>query len=397
MAKMIRHTPALLLVAWLTLQSEPICVTIVDPEPGEPVFGKVEVVVETSGEEPVTRVELQVDGGPAATISDPPYRFRVDVGEENRQHSFKAVAVGASGTRSEAIRVTPYIQINDQVQVALQQLYVTATHQGQPVHDLRRDELIIYDEGRRQELVTFARGDIPFTAVLLVDASTSMTGDKQAHALRGAQVFANRMQPLDEARLIAFADHIRAASPFTSFAEVLTTSLGQVPAAGGTAINDVLYLSLSQLEMRQGRRVIVLLSDGVDTHSAMHMRHVRPCARRSRAIVYFIRTRAGELSELEPGEVPSVYSPWRDQRGHRQEFKQLLRVVEESGGRLLEVGSPEKIESAFGDIITELRDHYVLGYYPSNRKGDGSWHKVRVKVTRPGVGVRTSAGYIDLG
>jgi Ca-activated chloride channel family protein len=386
-----------MLVASTLLATGQTSVTISSPEPGQPVFGEIEVRAEVVSQAPLTRVELWLDGSLAATCSGPPYRFKVDVGEENVEHRFEVVAIAASGARTSAHRTTPRIQVNDDIQVNLQQLYVTATLHGEPVHDLRQEEFKIYDERKPQQLVTFARGDIPFTSVILVDSSTSMIGDKQDHALRGAREFAGRMKPLDEAKLIVFSDTIRAASPFTSYSEVLTASLGRFPAVGGTAINDVLYLGLTQLEQRQGRRVLVLLSDGVDTHSAMQMRHVLPCFRRSRALVYFIRTRSGsEPTDSEPGKPPTASSPWRDHQGYRAEFKQLLRAVNDSGGRLLEVASPEGIEKAFGDIVTELRDHYVLGYYPSNRSGDGSWHKVRVEVSRPGVEIRTSSGYVDL-
>jgi Ca-activated chloride channel family protein len=388
----------LLLLATTTLAAaEQIDIAIISPAHGQPVYGEIEVRAEVVSDVPVIRVELHVDGSLAATCSQRPYRFKVDVGDENVEHSFEVVAVAASGARSSVRRTTPRIHVNDDIQVNLQQLYVTATLHGEPVHDLRQEEFKVYDERKPQQIVTFARGDIPFTAVILVDSSTSMLGDKQDHALLGAREFAGRMKTLDEAKLIVFADSIRAVSPFTSYSEVLTASLGRFPAAGGTAINDVLYLGLTQLEQRQGRRVVVLLSDGVDTHSAMQMRHVMPCFRRSRALVYFIRTRSGsEADDSEPGEPPTASSPWRDHQGYRTEFKQLLRAVDDSGGRLLEVASPAGIQTAFGDIVNELRDHYVLGYYPSNRRNDGSWHKVRVEVSRPGVEIRTSSGYIDL-
>jgi VWFA-related protein len=140
--------------------------------------------------------------------------------------------------------------------------------------------------------------------------------------------------------------------------------------------------------------VVVLLSDAIDSQSALGMHHVLPSARRSQAIIYLIRTHTDKEGAIS-GEAPRATSPWRDSQGHLAEFRQLLSLVRESGGRVIDVGSPTGIETAFSEVISELRDHYVLGYYPNNQRGDGRWHKVRVKVSRPDVDLRTSSGYLD--
>jgi hypothetical protein len=267
---------------------------------------------------------------------------------------------------------TESLQISGEFEFSLQQLYVTASTRGEPVADMRRDEFAIVDGGKRQDIVTFARGDIPFTAVLLVDASQSMVGEKIVSAQRGVRDFADRMRPLDEAKLVIFSDYIRAVSPFTSFPEILTAGLERVTAVGGTAINDA-----------------------IDSQSALGMHHVLPSARRSQANVFLMRTH-NSTKAASSGEPLEASSPWRDSRGHQAEFRQLLSLVNESGGRVIDVGSPAGIEAAFSEVISELRDHYVLGYYPNNQRGDGRWHKVRVKVSRPDVDLRTSSGYLDL-
>jgi Ca-activated chloride channel family protein len=357
--------------------------------------GRTWVVAEVRGDEEIQLVEFFIDGRPAGTDSSPPFRVLVDVGDDGTEHEFRAVAVGVAGSRDSSTVTTPGLHIDERYQFNLQQLYVTATRDDTPVHDLLEEDFVVIDEDEPQELSSFARGDIPFTAVVLVDASTSMRGEKHLSALRGAKSFATRMQPLDETKLIVFSDEIRAASPFTSFSDVLTASLERVPAAGGTAVNDVLYLALNQLEERQGRRVVVILSDGIDTHSVMRMGHVVASARRSRAIVYFIRLRTGSPDQVF-GEPPNATSPWRDLQAHKAEFRLLQQVVAESGGKVFEIDTAASIETAFQDVVSELRDHYVLGFYPNDPRNDGSWHRIRVKVNRPGIKVRTSAGYLDL-
>jgi len=385
--------PLVLLVVVLAA-SPGIDVYLVEPGPGQIVIGEVAIVAEVSGNEPVTRVEFFVDGTLVGTASQPPYRVLTDVGPDNVEHLIRVIAHGASGTRAVASVTTTPIQISGEFAFDLQQLYVAASRNGESIHDLKQEDFEVRDNGKRQNIVSFARGDIPFTAVLLVDASQSMVGEKLVSAQRGVRDFADRMRPLDEVKLVVFSDYIRAVSPFTSFSDILTAGLERVTAVGGTAVNDVLYVALSRLEERQGRRVVILLSDAIDAHSALGMRHVLPSARRSRAIVYVIRTMAGARDD-EPDKLSGAKSPWRDEEGHRAEFRQLVSLVNESGGKVFGVESADGIEAAFREIFSELRDHYVLGYYPSNQRGDGSWHKVRVKVSRPGTDLRTSSGYLD--
>jgi Ca-activated chloride channel family protein len=389
------HGAVLLLCACLQAAPGRLEVRIVEPAAGDFVRDRIEIVAAVAGDEPVARVEFEVDGVPAAVVSTPPFSVLVDVGEENLEHHLRVVAHGVHGSQAADSLTTRRIQINDELQVTLQQLYITVTSGGEPVHGLTRDDFRVIDQGEPQEIVTFARGDIPFVAVLLVDASSSMEGAKLASALRGVGEFASRMKVLDQAKLVVFSDQIRLTSPFTSFSDLLTAGLESVSATGGTAINDALYLSLARLEERQGRRVVVLLSDGLDSHSALRMRHVVPEARRTSALVYLIRTQEDRLSSAAAA-LPNAISVWRDVEGHRQEYRQLVQVVTESGGKVFGVDSPAAIEAAFAAIVAELRDHYVLGYYPSSRRADGAWHEVEVEVDRPGVEVRTTAGYLDL-
>jgi Ca-activated chloride channel family protein len=215
-----------------------------------------------------------------------------------------------------------------------------------------------------------------------------MTGGRLGAALRGVRAFADLMKPLDEAKLLLFSDRLRSTSPFTSFPEILTAGLEAVAALGGTALNDALYVGLSRLEERQGRRVVVVLSDGVDTHSVLGMSRVLPVAQRSRALIYWIRTSGVGWQSRQT-------SFWRDVKGHDLELERLRDAVAASGGRVIHAPSPDGIEATFGSVVQELHDHYVLGYYPSRLRRDGRWHKVRVDVTRPGVTVRTGAGYFD--
>ncbi len=377
-------------------ERQPISVSLDRPDPFEPAFGEVEIEAVVVADEPIERVVFYVDGIVVGQLEAPPWEWRTDLGDDVSEHRFEVIAHGVSGDRGRGGLTTPGLRVDEELAVQLQQLYVTASQGGQRVLDLTMEDFAIIDDRQRQEIVTFARGDIPFTAAVLVDASRSMSGDKLQSALRGAQAFFGGMQRLDEGKLLVFSDRILLASPFTTFAEVLTAGLGQVEAQGGTSLNDHLYLSLQQLEARQGRRVVILLSDGVDSHSVLSMANVLPSARRSQALIYWLRLPYRGGQAVADDELPALTTAWRNTASYRQEYELLRRTVAESGGRILTLGSLQEIGLAFGEILTELRQQYVLGYYPSARRGDGSWHRVQVRLRRTDVEVRSRDGYLDL-
>ncbi len=369
-------------------------VRIVSPPSGQPVFGQVVFAVEVSAAETVARVELFVDERRKATLASPPYRAEVDTGYDNVEHRFRAVVTTVSGESGVAAVTTPRIEVDDEVDVALQQLYVTATHRDARVLDLDRDDFEIFDDGERQRLVTFERGDVPFTAVILLDASASMAGAKLRAALGGAGAFSEGMRPLDEARLMVFSDSLLASTPFAGPGPEMAAGAAGVVARGGTALNDNLFVALEELERRQGRRVVVILSDGMDSHSVLTMDDVFATAERSRAIVYWVRLEKEGASEADRD--PALqHSAWRDGAGHLHQIELLHRAVERSGGRVALVERPDRIEPRFREVLQELRDQYVLGYYPSRDRNDGRWHEVEVKVRRRGIRVRTAGGYVD--
>jgi Ca-activated chloride channel family protein len=171
-------------------------------------------------------------------------------------------------------------------------------------------------------------------------------------------------------------------------ASVLAAALEGVEAGGGTAIHDHLYLALRRLESRQGRRVAILLSDGVDVHGALEAADVLWAARRSRSVVYWIRL---EDESTDRG----FASQWRDAAAHREALARLGESVTETGGRVVAIRDIASAPAAFEEILRELRSQYVLGYYPSVDRGDESWHDVAVSVRRSGVDVRTRSGYVD--
>jgi len=362
----------------------------VSPDAGLGIFGPVTFKAHVETTEVVESVEFFVDGRSIGLVTAEPWELLYDVGYENQEHRLRLVATLATGERVEATRETASFKVDDELDIELRQLYVNVMSEGRRVTDLGRERFRIFDGGNAETIVTFEHGDIPMTAVLLLDCSGSMEGDRLDAALSGASTFLSRMAPLDEAKLMLFSDRLLGSTPFTRDQTVLEQALSSVAADGGTAINDYLFASLKMLDGRQGRRVIVLFTDGADLHSLLRMRDVLWKAQRSQAVLYWIYLK-------EPGESgqPSFNTSWRDHEENQEEYKLLRRAVTESGGHIAELESIRDLEGAFGEIIDELRNQYVLGYYPQNSRRDGSWRDVDVRVRRLGARVRTRQGYID--
>jgi len=139
---------------------------------------------------------------------------------------------------------------------------------------------------------------------------------------------------------------------------------------------------------------VVVLSDGVDGHSILHMDEVFEEARRSQAIIYWIGLGQGRDIPA-PSVAFNMTSSWRSAEQYQAQLRLLEKTVHSSGGRIITFDSPSAIENVFVEILDELREQYALGYYPSNRLNDGSWHPVRVKVRSSGLKVRTHSGYVD--
>jgi Ca-activated chloride channel family protein len=381
-------------MAALPTGAQDIWVFIAEPKDGDLVIGELDVVVEVVARAEISEVEFQLDGRAIGTLTMEPFRMHVDLGGENIPHRFSVVARDVEGSEATHAVTTRPMPIAAEFEVELQQLYVSVTRDDQRVLDLGRELFAVTDEGNVQELVTFARGDIPFTAVLLIDASTSMYGEKIESAIAGAAFFVHGMQELDQAQVTVFSDQLLSTTPIINDKAVLIAGLSGTEARGGTALQDHLFVALKLLEQRQGRRVLILLSDGIDTHSVLPMDHVFEIARKSNALIYWIRL-ARNSSDPDADERATLSSAWKKPDQYREQWDTLTQAVNQSGGRIFDVAAPHEIRPVFVRILKDLRGQYVLGYYPDTKRNDGRWHRVKVRVKAAGVDVRAPRGYVD--
>ena len=365
-------------------------VAFISPDPGMAVFGPTLVKAEVDADLSGTVLELWLDGTHVGDLEPPDFELQFDFGDKNQEHVFEIKARTPLGSRSIARQTTPALRIDDEVELDLKQIFATVKNlRGQRVLGLRKGDFTVRDDGVEQRIVTLEAGDIPFSCVLLLDASLSMRGQQMEAVLRGARAFVEGMNSFDEARLLVFADRLLSASPFTRSPDEL---VAQVPAKQsnlGTSIHDHLFWGLRLLEGRLGRQVLLLLSDGQDVHSVLSMETVAEALEKAEILFYWIQIE--DLSGARSGN--RVFHSFLTAEEIVKESAKLRRAVRRSGGRILRVGKPQEIEKALDEVLRELREQYAIGYYPEPTASEARWHRLDVKVRGSGWRVETRAGY----
>lgn len=347
-------------------------VRLAHPQPGAPV-GKVftaraEVIAPFGV--PVDRLELEVNGEPRATLFSPPFVQALALPEGADVVYVRAVAFLGDGRQAEDAVVVRGAPGADEIDVQLVELFTTVLDNDRvPVTDLSRDDFTILDEGEPREIREFRKLDqIPVHVCLAVDASQSMKTVMDTVRVSAIRFLEGVLTPKDEAAVVSFDHRVRLVAPLTTDLTDLWRSVASIEAVGGTALYDAVIMSLHYLGGLEGKRAIVLLSDGHDQHSHFRREDVRELARRSGVAIYTIAL--GDDRRL-----------WT--------LKQLAR---ETGGHSFAIRRAEQLTEVYRQIEQELRSQYLLTFQAPEGGGDDYRH-LEVKVFRPGVEARTLRGY----
>jgi Ca-activated chloride channel homolog len=258
-------------------------------------------------------------------------------------------------------------------------LYATVTDaERRLVPDLSRDDFQICDNGRPQEIVLFESEAQPITVVVMLDTSLSMALNMD-FLKQGAEEFFIRLLPEDQARLGSFNDKIQFATDFSSDRDELIAGLGELGFGNPTRLYDAIDAGLDQLQSVEGRKVVLVFTDGDDTASrGANSRRMQEKARAEDVMIYAIG-----LENLYFNGQRNVLS--RPDRG-------LRGLAEETGGGYFLLKRTDELNSTFTRVAQELRSQYVLGFTPQVR--DGKVHKLEVRVKRPGTTPRARRSYV---
>jgi Ca-activated chloride channel family protein len=248
---------------------------------------------------------------------------------------------------------------------------------GRLVADLEEKDFTILDNGKPAEVAIFSSEPQPFTAVVMLDTSASMTANLKL-LNRAAEQFLLRLLPVDRAQVGAFNDKIQLSGTFTNDRDELISALNDLYFGNPTRLNDAIGASLDALEGVDGRRVVLVFTDGEDTSSRTRFGTVVDRARDEEVMVYSI----GLESEYFNGMRVVRSKPSRD----------LRKISEETGGGYFELQKTADLAPTFSRVAQELRSQYLIAFTPAAL--DGKVHKLELRVDRPGMTVRARKSYL---
>jgi Ca-activated chloride channel family protein len=262
------------------------------------------------------------------------------------------------------------------VDVRLVNVFVTVTDDhGAPVSGLKKDDFTLTEDGRPQKISVFDKESaIPLSIVLAIDTSLSTRKDL-ALELASAKRFAHAiLRPVDALSLYQFSEIVHEVTPFTSDLKRIDRAVDGIRSGSATALYDALYLGSQALDRRQGRKVMVVITDGGDTVSQVSYQEAVREAQQAEAILYSIIV------------VPVESSAGRDTGGEHA----LIQLSRDTGGRYFYATSASQLDEAFHQISDELRTQYLLAYYPSQKLSDSTFRTIEVSI-KGGQGGRMQA------
>jgi Ca-activated chloride channel family protein len=254
------------------------------------------------------------------------------------------------------------------VKVNLVSVYATVTDaKGAPVTDLKREDFRVSEDGVPQNVAVFEQeSERPVSIILAMDASQSVKKDLKLELESARRFVAATVRPVDRLALYHFADTVKETVPFTSSQQRITQGIRDTRIGSGTAMFDAIYLAGIALNERQGRKVLVLITDGGDTVSSTRYDEALRAVQQSEAIVYSIIV------------VPIEQDSGRNVGGEHA----LIQLSSDTGGKHYYAQSAAGLDEAFKQISKELRTQYLLGYYPSRAMADSDFRKIGITVKK---------------
>ena len=341
---------------------------------------------------------------------------------------------GASPSVQGQPTPTPNKTVGDDEVVRIETNLVTMPvsvldREGRFVSGLRQQDFRIFENGAEQKIGLFQTVEQPFTVILMLDVSPSTQW--QIEDIQNAAItFIDQLRPEDKVEVVAFDERVQILSRPTNDRYVLQRAIRRANFGDGTslyeAVDHVLNRELSQI---QGRKAVVLFTDGVDTTSrrADYQSTISE-AEESEALIYPIRFdtsrdmigggypgggggyppmgRSGRITiadilagVINGGQLPPVSYPGRrgagNTRGEYETGKRYLETLaQNSGGRKFEADSLTNLDTAFSGIAEELRRQYSVGYYPDKPGQPGERRQITIRVNRPGLVVRAKNSYV---
>lgn len=255
---------------------------------------------------------------------------------------------------------------------------------GELAGNLTREDFQITDNGVTQEVAVFeATTEKPLSVSILIDCSRSTQREHRAE-LDSVRAFVRSLfqqgNSGDAATLYSFNADVTLEAPWTRSTERIERALNRLHSEGATALYDAITFAAHDLRPREGRHVVVIVSDGGNTFGKTTFLQALEAAHAADAIVYCVVI------------VPVVEEPGRNTGGEHA----LSSLSTSTGGRTFSPGTTKEMDRAFDEILRDLRTQYLIGYYPRGLLASRErFHEVRLTLRRPGYTVSTRRGYFE--
>ena len=294
----------------------------------------------------------------------------------------------------------PQAQKPLQVNTELVSVFITVRNKEHGVvNDLKQDDFRVFEDGQEQKVAFFSKDvNMPISLGILIDTSGSQTDVLGAEQDAASRFVHEVLRKKDEAMLLSFDLDVDMLADFTEDPNVLEAAIrrtvinapsagaggttGTVPAGqnGGTDLYDAIYLAAhDKLSSEAGRKGIIVLTDAEDTGSRLNLNDCIEAAQRADAVVHVLLiSDEGFYMRALMGYSGAMVA---------------RKMADQTGGRVIEFHNTKSLEKAFDELSEELRLQYVVGYYPTNMKRDGSFRKLKVEIKRPDLKILARRGY----
>ena len=274
---------------------------------------------------------------------------------------------------------------------------VVMDRNGRYIPNLQKQDFRIFEDGLEQEVAYFAPVEKPFTVALMLDASGSTQG-RLAQLRAAANAFISQLRPDDRLLVITFDGSVHLLAEPATVSAIRNTRLRIPQVTDGTVLYDAVDFVLNtRLSQIQGRKAIILFTDGVDmTSKASYKQNIRDAEEKD-ILIYTVQYNT--LPEL-PARLATITNDKAREKVRERMMKKyavsepyMRALAEKTGGRFYRAEHLPDIQQAFSAITQELGMQYSLGYYPKGSAAQGEQRSIKVRVRQPNLVVRARDSY----
>ncbi|HLJ74885.1 MAG TPA: VWA domain-containing protein [Thermoanaerobaculia bacterium] len=337
----------------------------------------VKLSVQNPKEMPIKSASLFVDQKKVFSWDHPPYAIDIPDDRLANAKFIRASVVDATNYEASDLIFLNGGQINEQVEVNLIELPVAVIDPtGVPITGLKQTDFQVKESGQLKKITNFdAASNLPISVGILIDHSGSMKPRMEATRKAAMEFLARIMKPTDRAFVAGFAFDVNKDAEFVSDRGALDEEVRSIPeASGGTALYDAIVTGLYRFRDLQGRKALIVLTDGEDTTSRVPYDEMLSYVRAARVPVYFIGIGLG-ITDLSG-------------------TSKMKALAGETGGVAYFIHDVKKLDETYAELEKDLRSQYLIAYDSETSKTDQKYRPIEVTVDRPDAHVRTIRGYL---